>query len=525
MDNYLSRRQFLDFMGRTSAAVSIGLTGLAGKTALGFASRRPSAPSFAMSPSADDKVVLARGLSYSLLAKLGDPLNSKGDTFGNDNDFIAVVAQSGNEALLWVNHETPNHLTLFNGQARPRSRSEVLNEMKAVGGSVLHLKRNGGIWELVKNSPRNRRVTGATEIAFSGKTRVAGSFKAHGTLANCSGGVTPWNTILSCEENFEDYYGDGKGSKSRYGWETAFERPAEHYGWVVEINPLTGEARKLIAGGRFSHEGATVTQAKDGRAVFYSGDDAEDQCLFKFISDRKDSLETGTLYVADTLKGRWIPLAVDQNAELKKKYKEQLQVCIHAREAAHLVGGTALDRPEGIAVDPKTGAVIIALTNNRSRDNHYGSLLRIDELGGDAGALSFKSSTLVTGGESTGFACPDNVVFDRNGDLWFTSDISGSALGAPPYSAFKNNGLFLVPLSGPMAGKAFQMASAPKEAEFTGPCFSADGKTLFLSVQHPGERSQSLKNPTSRWPDPAGIPRSAVIALSGPALDASLRYT
>ena len=59
---------------------------------------------------------------------------------------------------------------------------------------------------------------------------------------------------------------------------------------------------------------------------------------------------------------------------------------------------------------------------------------------------------------------------------------------------------------------------APVEAEFTGPCFSPDWKTLFLSVQHPGEKSISLRNTSSKWPKEKGGPKPAVISISGKLL-------
>jgi len=113
------------------------------------------------------------------------------------------------------------------------------------------------------------------------------------------------------------------------------------------------------------------------------------------------------------------------------------------------------------------------------------------------------------------------MVFDKAGNLWFTSDMSGSLMHQEPYTDFKNNGLFLVPRSGPKAGQVLQVASAPRDAEITGPTFTPDGKTLFLSVQHPGEYSSNLEDLTSHWPDGGtAIPRSAVVAVSGKTLEA-----
>jgi len=126
----------------------------------------------------------------------------------------------------------------------------------------------------------------------------------------------------------------------------------------------------------------------------------------------------------------------------------------------------------------------------------------------------------LSGGDESGFACPDNLAFDRVGNLWITTDISGSAMNQGVFKNFKNNGLFVVPRKGAQAGQAIQVASAPKDAEFTGPLFSPDFKTLFLSVQHPGELTRDLTRPTSRWPFGGDqLPKSSVITLQGPLLE------
>ena len=57
-----------------------------------------------------------------------------------------------------------------------------------------------------------------------------------------------------------------------------------------------------------------------------------------------------------------------------------------------------------------------------------------------------------------------------------------------PYIPFKNNGLFVVPRSGKKAGKVIQMASAPADAELTGPYFSPDGKTMVFAKGNTGKK-------------------------------------
>jgi secreted PhoX family phosphatase len=177
-------------------------------------------------------------------------------------------------------------------------------------------------------------------------------------------------------------------------------------------------------------------------------------------------------------------------------------------------GATPLNRPEDIEVHPFTGEVYICLTNNKEIGDYYGSILKISEHDGDHRSKNFKAEQFLMGG--TDLACPDNLVFDNKGNLWVATDISGSKLNRAPYSKFKNNGLFFVPTSGPNAGRAYQVASAPIHAELTGMSFSSNYKTLFLSVQHPGEYSKDLKNLSSRWPrGGSDIPRSSVVQISG----------
>ena len=176
-----------------------------------------------------------------------------------------------------------------------------------------------------------------------------------------------------------------------------------------------------------------------------------------------------------------------------------------------------MDRPEDIEIDPTTKNIIVALTNNKKAGNLHGSLFKIMEKDANPLSLEFTSETFLAGGPKTGFACPDNLAFDIRGNLWMCTDISGSAMKGPDYAAFGNNGLFYIPLKGPHAGQPLQVASAPNGAEFTGPCFSADGTTLFLSVQHPGERFHERPEMASTWPD--GQTSPCVVSIQGPTID------
>jgi secreted PhoX family phosphatase len=174
--------------------------------------------------------------------------------------------------------------------------------------------------------------------------------------------------------------------------------------------------------------------------------------------------------------------------------------------------GTPLDRCEDIEV-AGDGTVYAALTNNTKHGNFYGQILKITEDGGDAEAEEFAFEVFAAGGPQTGFASPDNLAFDPAGNLWIVTDISSSRLDKGIYETFRNNGAFVMP-GGASGGDVLQFASGPVEAELTGPFFTPDGSTLFLAIQHPGEETKDINEPTSTWPD-GDIPRPAVVAITG----------
>jgi hypothetical protein len=537
----IQRRNFLKFFGSTSALfllVGVGsgvLTSCSNplentdfKT-LGF---KP------LSPKTDDDLILADGLEYRVLLSWEDHLNAE-EKFGFNNDFTSFypLENKKDEGILWVNHEYV-HPMFVSGytSGEKRTKKQVDLERLEVGGSLVHIKKGENAWEVVEGSKYNRRLNATTKIPFVALRPIDGSSFAVGTLGNCAGGQTPWGTFLSAEENYQHYYGEFEHRSSDrlpgwLSWNEFYDQSPRHYGWVVEIAPLTGEAKKLTALGRISHESATFARAKDGRAVIYSGDDKAIEFIYKFISDSKDSLETGELFVANLKEGKWLSLDRSKSKVLQAEFDDQLDVLIHCRKAGRLLGATPCDRPEDIEINPRNGDVIVALTNNYDKknwedpkNNFYGSLLKISEKGEDSDSLVFTSETLVMGGRETGLACPDNLCFDRRANLWVTTDISGSVIEKKAYKGFGNNALHYIPMSGPYAGQVFQVASAPVDAELTGPTFAPDGETLFLSVQHPGEKSKSLKNLTSHWPNGGDkLPRSSVVQIQGKTMKRLLK--
>lgn len=542
MNQKYNRRSFIEFLGKGVVAM--------GAMPLLFSECTPKMkealsnfklPFQKIAPTSSDEVVLAKGFTQEVLIKWSDPISDK-DSFGFNNDFTAFLPfdeKNPTDGLLWVNHEYIDPLFVSNHKKdEPKTKKQVEAERYACGGSIIRVRqKDNGSWEMVKNDPYNRRVSGQTPIKINWPGGIKDQGMAIGTFANCSGGVTPWGTILTCEENYQGYYGETvydednnpNHLKSYYFWEDHFDCPPEHYGWVVEVDVKTGEAQKHVSLGRCAHECATVHQLPDQRIVVYTGDDANNECLYKFISSKPNSLSEGTLYVAqlgetENDMGKWIPVDYDSQKALQTRFKNQTEALIRLRESAKLLGATPLDRPEDIEVDPITGHVLVALSNNKPKGNYHGSILKVVETDGKHDSLTFKSEVYLAGGVETGFSCPDNMAFDPAGNLWFTSDISGSAIGKDHYVDFKNNGLYVVPRFGTQAGEVIQVASAPYDAEFTGPFFAPDGKTLFLSVQHPGETSDSLDNLSSHWPEGGdSIPKPSVITIQGPSLEALTR--
>jgi len=516
----INRREFLRFMGSStlgmSMASTLSLLNLSNCSSRPGSNGYPSIPSLQklsifpeLVPTNVDDLMLMAPLEYDLLVSWGDPIQNS--FFGFNNDYLAFVSntKSFDEGLLWVNHEYPADDFYFRKDGIiQKNKARIMAEMRSVGGSIVPVKKDKmGKWKLNVNSKSFKRIDGFTKIPFS--TPLNGKTHAIGMVGNCAGGVTPWKSILTCEENYDDYYGEveyGSPSDQRtesiYGWEKVYpDRHPHDYGWVVEVNPLTGAAKKLISLGRFAHECATCVTLKNGKVAVYSADDKIDEHLYKFISSSTNSLDQGTLYVAkiNGTKGEWIALDIEQQPLLKNKFKNQQEVLINTRIAAKLLGATPLERPEDVEIHPITGDIYVALTHAVPEKGHYGKILRIKETNSDYASLTFLAEDFLLGGTFPGFGNPDNLCFDPEGNLYITTDYTGKKK-----DDFKNNVLFFVPMSSkyPVGsiGKPYIIASAPVGAEFTGPCLSSDKKTLFLSVQHPGEKSAKEGKWRSQWP-------------------------
>lgn len=404
----------------------------------------------AVSASTQDKVIVPQGYEAKVLISWGDPLFSKAKpydenkiidmnavknahlVFGDNDDGMSFFSLSKNRGILAVNNEYINPEIMFNHHGKNLSKEDVLYEQASVGVSILEIKKKGDDWTVVLDSKYNRRIDANTKMQVSGaaKKEVLKNEKfVHGTFANCANGQTPWGTYITCEENFDDFFGSldenlefndslkryGFNKTSLYGWEKFDERfdlaknidEANRFGWIVEINPFDVKSTpvKRTSLGRFKHENAEIIVEKDGSVIVYMGDDEMNEFIYKFVSkhkykkgaDTSKILDEGTLYVGQFNgkvgdfkgQGKWIALEYGKNGlDEKNGFKSQAQVLINTRLAASIVGATPMDRCEWIASHKQSGSkeVFATLTNNKNRQepnaanprtkNIYGQILK-----------------------------------------------------------------------------------------------------------------------------------------------------
>ena len=456
----LSRRTVLK--GAVGAAVAAGATATlaacgdnGGAGSGGSGGVTPQGMRFdAVAPNTEDAVVIPDGYRQQVVIRWGDPVipgapefdfddqtpEAQEKQFGYNNDFAGLIPIPGepNRYYLVCNQEYTTELFMFRGyrEGEP-TEQQARTAMAAHGITVVEVEandRDGSLKPVI--GPRNRRITASTPFRLTGP--AAGSEfvrtgadpagnRILGTIANCSGGLTPWGTMLSGEENYNNYFQNpgavtdkvAKERLERYSFEddsdehqwgrfdSRFDLGAEpnesnRFGYVVEVDPHDPQSTPLkhSAMGRLKHEGATIYVVPDGPAagtvVSYTGDDERFEYIYKFVSSRKivpgddpaaraenmKILSEGSLYVASFSSdapvtvdgaagsGTWHKLMtvnLDGSAQSHVKGMTPAEVAVFTRQAADRVGATKMDRPEDIEPNPVTGKVYCALTNNDER--------------------------------------------------------------------------------------------------------------------------------------------------------------
>ena len=385
-----------------------------------------------------DAVTVPAGYRWDPILRWGDPIlpgapafngtrqtpEAQAGQFGYNNDYLDIIEtnRAGTEALLVCNHEYTNEGIMFPPGTDPAT--VIRTAWAAHGMSVVELRRRrrGDVWSYVPGARLNRRITLDTPFAVDGPAAGSELLKTaadptgrtvRGTMNNCAGGTTPWGTVLSGEENFNQYFrATGTDPKeARYGlsatqdsrnwrsvdprWDATtgdYRNEPNRFGWVVELDPSdpTSTPVKHTAMGRFKHEGANVVVNRDGHVVAYMGDDERFDYVYRFVS--RDTMRPGnspkarrrnlTLlsegdlsvarFAGDGLEdgvsdgsGEWLPLTRGGRSMVAGFTLEE--VLVYTRLAADAVQPTRMDRPEDVQPNLHNGRIYVACTNNTDR--------------------------------------------------------------------------------------------------------------------------------------------------------------
>lgn len=454
----MSRRAALGFGAAGALAVVFGNAvtsaepaaaggpGLAAAAKTGFDKSKLKFTAIAPVDAAVDAVTVPAGFTWQPVIRWGDPLfndspafdvdrqsaAAQARQFGYNNDYTDILPLDGNDrrAVLFTNHEYTNENIMVPAGFDAAEKRAIGRAAHGLTVVELERKNKNKPWNYVQGAALNRRFLTDTSYELTGP--AAGSALVStiadpagrtikGTLGNCSGGTTPWGTILSGEENFNGYFVSAGTSAAdkRYGltskptarqWELddprfdtrnpGYANEGNRFGWIVEVDPLDPNStpRKHSAMGRFKHEGANVIVAASGHVVAYMGDDERFDYLYKFVSkdtyregDRKHNmtlLSEGDLYVAKFTgdspaaeidgsgklpadgafdgTGEWLPLVVGGKSMVPGMPSVE-EVLVYTRLAADKVGPTKMDRCEDVQPSLHTGKVYVVCTNNSDR--------------------------------------------------------------------------------------------------------------------------------------------------------------
>ena len=451
----LTRRQFLHAAGATGVGLTI----------LGHADTLLAAPSspadhFRRSVGYGDLVPdpaglldLPPGFSYRVVTRSGDPLTdlagrvAPGQVPGAPDGTAAFAGRHGGTVL--VNNHEQGGPSEFPAVASP----DLTYDPKATGGTTtIHLDRDA------------HRLVEYVSLA--------------GTWSNCAGGPTPWGTWLTCEET--EQRADGTNATKDHGW--VFEVDPHAPGNNVDPTPLT-------ALGRFAHE-AVAIDPRRGHAYLTEDAGGPNGLLYRFTpADRRHRY--GAFRRGGALEAMWLPSLSDLSTETRigashhvvwKDVPDPLATTTSVRKQFdHVVAGlpvpgaggpiTRSRKLEGIYWQDGLAYVVasFARLSDGSAAEHDGQVWAYDPR---RSTLELKVRYSVnTDPASDAPDGPDNITVTPSGGLVLAEDGEGAShvLGVN------------------RRGQTFLIArNALNESEFTGPTFSADGRTLFVNIQRPG---------------------------------------
>jgi len=427
----LNRRNFI---GATGAAFSgLLLNGCTGRSAPLTSAPSSFADYGPLVPDPAGMLDLPRGFSYRLLSSLGNAMTD-GCTVPDKADGMGCFSLGNDEIVLIRNHE------------------------------LVPADDAGGV--LAKGfGTRDGAIVpgGTTSIVLDATTlEVKREFRSlAGTIRNCSGGITPWGSWLTCEEA-------PTGPGQRFG-----EGLAENHGWVFEVPAnATGliDAVPLKAMGRFNHEAACV----DPRTgIVYLSEDRDDSVLYRFVPTTPGRLGDGGLLQAMVVEGlsdtrNWTSADMAVGSRHTVRWIDCDDVGspnddLRSRAAAK--GAAVVARGEGIHTG--TDEIFVCSTNGGQRK--LGQILRlVPGTGGepDQIELFFESQS------KDQFNYGDNLTVGPNGHLIVCED---------QYTEVVDNHLRGITPD----GRAYTLGRLRMQTELAGGCFSPDGKWFFVNAYSP----------------------------------------
>lgn len=380
---------------------------------------------------------------FQKIIEAGDSL-TEGGTLMRANDFSGYVPINGSSENGYLS----------------------INSERAPGGvAILDINYN--------SNTRLWQVSRSEAVDFSG---------VFATAANCSGAVTPWNTIISCEE----YTSADLQDDPRFPFEGSRDLNGDGYddfGWAIEIDPVTktvidqpgglNGADKLWALGNFKHENAAI---HSNERTVYQGADAKIGYLYKFVANNPRNLSSGNLYVYKGLKngsGNWIQLNNTTPEEQNSTVDQSANV-----------GATVFRGIEDVEIGPD-GKVYFAVKwesrvyRFQDSDPLDGStVIQMETYVGNATyTIAHEGGTSnVDWGSGN-----DNMAFDNEGHLWVMQDAGN----------FQNY-IWVVESGHTQSDPKVKIfGRTPYRSEPTGITFSPDNRFLFMSIQHPNGGNDS----------------------------------
>ena len=608
VERAISRRGFLGgTLAFGSGAAVMGTSFLKGGTALAQGTSR--FPFEAIPIQTDGTVHVPEGYSWDVLVRWGDPLFSDAPAFdpetgiptegsdrvfGENTDGMELFDVGGRQVLAVNSEYTNNDINLVGvavenaaeqeGDPMPASAEDVLRLQNFQGVTVMEIEEGADGWQVVVDSDLNRRITHNTPMMLDGpaaghallQTAADPSgTRSLGTMNNCGSGRTPWGTYLTCEENFNGYFGATDGlpedeqlaaGYERYGigaegwgynyhvFDSRFdvsENPNEPHrvGYIVEIDPSDASSTpvKHTALGRFKHENAATALAADGRLVVYMGDDERGEFMYKWVSrdayeeggDTSTLLVEGQLHAAvydDDMTGRWVALTPEATG------MDAAEIAIFTRTAASAVGATTMDRPEWVAVNPTAAEAYCCLTNNSRRGtteddgsiranaggdpmavngpnpreaNDYGQIVRLRPDAEDHGAEGFAWDLYVMAGNPVAADAPYDGSENVN---------EGNLFNSPDGMMVDSTGLLWIQTDGDDSnegdfegmGNNQMLAGDPETGEIRRFLTGPNGSEVTGLTWSSDRRTMfvGIQHPGAPFPDGEGsLPRSAVIAV------------